>query len=191
MVGSASSSRRGRWARAAVGMTVLGATLGVLLDGIHTHLGATAYAHPVFWHMAWWVPPLFASAFAVGLLRPLLERALGKVAEPPSRGDVLLALSMFVCAYWLTVVPLPWPAIAAALLAMFAFTWWRYDRSPVVLGIAVAAAFGGPTVEALLVSQGLFVHHHALAFGVPGWLPFLYLNAAPALCGLAKRLVDA
>jgi hypothetical protein len=171
-------------------MALLGATLGVLLDGIHTHFGATAYTHPVFWLMAWWVPLLFAGAFAVGLLRPLLERALGKTPPPPL-GDVLLALSIFVCAYWLTVVPLPWPLVSAILVAMFAVSFTLSDRSPVVLGIAVAAAFGGPAVEALLVSHGLFVHHHALAFGVPGWLPFLYLNAAVPLCGLAKRLVDA
>ncbi|HKA91445.1 MAG TPA: hypothetical protein VKE22_27470 [Haliangiales bacterium] len=187
-MGSASSSSR--WLRGFVVLALLGATLGVLLDGIHSHFGATSYAHPVFFRAAWWVPPLFAGAFASGLLRPLLERALGKVAAPPAAGDVLLALGIFVAAYWLTVAPLAWPIVAAALLSMFAFSWWRYDRSPVVLGMAVAVAFIGPAIESLLVSRGLFVHHQAIAFGVPGWLPFLYLNSAVPLCGLAKRLVD-
>ena len=34
----------------------LGATLGVALDAIHAHLGATVYTNPVWWRLAWWTP---------------------------------------------------------------------------------------------------------------------------------------
>lgn len=180
-----------RWIRAAVILFALGATFGVLLDGIHTHFGATSYTRPVFWRMAWWVPPLFGGAFTIGLLRPLLERLLGARAPTPPRRVVLAGLAAFTGAYFLTVAPLPWPAIAALLTAIYAVAWWSFDRTAIGLGIAVAAAFGGPTVEHLLVDRGLFVHHQVLAFGVPGWLPFLYLVAGVALTVLAKHLVEA
>jgi hypothetical protein len=180
-----------RWLRAALVLFGLGATLGVALDGIHTHLGATSYTRPVFWLMAWWVPPLFGGAFTIGLARPLLERLLGVRSPTPPRGVVLAGLAGFTGAYFLTVAPLPWPAIAALLLAVFAALWWSLDRTAVGLGISVAAAFGGPAVEHMLVEQGLFVHHQVLAFGVPGWLPFLYMVAGVALTVLAKHLVEA
>jgi hypothetical protein len=174
--------------RAALVLFLLGATVGVALDGIHTHFGATSYTHPVFWKAAWWVPPLFGGAFAIGILRPLLERLLNRRTPTPPPRVVLAAFACFVGAYFLTVAPLPWPAIAALLLGIFAVAWWTFDRTAIGLGICVAAAFGGPAVEAMLVSRGLFVHHQVLAFGVPGWLPFLYMVAGVALTILARAL---
>ncbi len=174
-----------RWGRAAAVLAALGATAGTLLDGIHTHFGATAYTHPVFWRAAWWVPLLFAGAYSIGLLGPLLERR----RAPPSWPSVLAAWGCFVVGYWTTVLPLTWPAIAALLVVLFALAWTVTGRSRVQLGIAVAAALGGPAVESLLVSRGVFVHLETLAFGVPGWLPFLYLVASVPMCTLARRLV--
>lgn len=181
---------RGRWARGAVVLALLGATLGAALDGLHTHFGKTAYTHPVVWLMAWWVPLLFAAAFALGLARPLLERILGAEGPMPTRAGVAAAFGAFVAAYVVSVLPLPWPAIAGMILVLFAVSWWLCDRSPAGLAVALAASLGGPAVESFLVGRGLFVHHQVLAFGVPGWLPCLYLVAAVALTTLAKRLVD-
>jgi hypothetical protein len=179
-----------RFRRAALLLAALGATLGTALDGIHTHLGATAYTHPVFWRAAWWVPPLFGGAFAIGMACPLAERFLRRASRAPASGAIALAFVAFIGAYFLSVAPLPWPATAALLLGIFVVAWARLDRSPVSLGIAVLAAFGGPAVEALLVTQGLFHYHRFTAFGVPGWLPFLYMVAAVPLTLLARRLVD-
>jgi hypothetical protein len=181
---------RGRWGRGLAGMFLLGATLGTLLDGIHTHLGATAYTHPWVFRMAWWTPLLFGAAFTLGLLRPLLERLLNKPSPSPSTRTALLAMTAFVVAYWLTVVPLGWAVVSGLLLAMFAASWWWLDRTTLDLGVAAAAAIGGPLVEHLLVQAGTFVHLHPLALDVPGWLPFLYMCASVGLCALGKRLVD-
>ena len=171
-------------------MGALGATLGAALDGIHTHFGATSYPNPIVWRMAWWVPLLFGGAFMIGLLRPLVDHWRRSRSASPSASRVSAAFAAFVVAYFITVVPLPWPAIAGVLLAIFATSWWLFDRTATGFVIALVAAFGGPTVESVLVSRGLFVHHQVLALGVPGWLPFLYLVAAVALTLLAKRLVD-
>ena len=181
---------RGRWARGAVVLALLGATLGAALDGLHTHFGKTAYAHPVVWLMAWWVPLLFAGAFTLGLARPLLERVLGAAGPMPSRAGVAAAFGAFVLAYVVTVLPLSWPVVAAIVLVLFAVSWWLFDRSPAGLAVALVASVGGPAVESFLVGRGLFVHFQGLAFGVPGWLPCLYLVAGVALTTLAERLVD-
>src|SRR5262249_960300 len=137
---------RGRWARGAAALALLGATLGAALDGLHTHFGKTAYTHPVVWRMAWWVPLLFAGAFSLGLARPLLERLLGAAGPMPSRGGVAAAFGAFVVAYVVSVLPLPWPVVAGMILVLFALSWWLFDRSPAGLAVALAASFGGPAV---------------------------------------------
>lgn len=140
--------------------------------------------------MAWWVPLLFAGAFSLGLARPLLERVLGAAGPMPTRAGVTAALGAFVAAYVVSVLPLPWPAVAGLIFVLFALSWWLFDRSPAGLAVALAASFGGPAVESFLVGRGVFVHFQVLAFGVPGWLPCLYLVAGVALTALGKRLVD-
>ena len=181
---------RPRWARAAVALVALGATLGTALDGIHTHFAATRYTHPIFWLAAWWVPLVFGPAFALGLARPLLGR-LGADAPPPSWGQVLLSWVLFVAAYFASVIPLPWPLVSILLVALFAASWWLCDRTARTLLVAAAGAIGGPLVESALVAARTFVHVHPVYLGVSGWLPFLYLCAGVALCTLARRLVDA
>jgi hypothetical protein len=99
-------------------------------------------------------------------------------------------MALFVCAYWLSAVPAQGPVVAALVGTTFVAAWVLCDRSLLGLGIAVAAALGGPAVEALLISRGLFVHLQPFVLGVPVWLPLLYMTASVALCGLARRLVD-
>jgi hypothetical protein len=176
--------------RAGLILAALGATLGTLLDGIHSHFGATAYTHPVAWRAAWWVPLLFAGAYTIGLVRPLLERRFHVRSPLPTWPAVTLAFGLFIGAYWLSVLPASGPVVAAVLAGVFLLAWSLCDRSHLGLAIALAAAAGGPAVEALLVSRGVFVHLHTFAFGVPAWLPFLYMTASVALCALARRLVD-
>lgn len=186
---------RARWARAFAVLTLLGATLGAALDGIHTHFGATTYTRPVVWRMAWWVPLLFAGAFTIGLLRPFLDRRLDgrlKTRTPAPRFAVVaLAMGLFVVAYFLSVLPLSWPLVSVILTAVFVVGYWICDRSVVGLGIALGAAVGGPLFEGFLVDRGVFAHVEPAFFGVSGWLPFLYLTAAVGLTTLARWLVEA
>ena len=149
------------------------------------------YTTPVVWRMAWWVPIVFAAAFCLGLLRPLLERATGQRPSPaPTLDKALLAFALFVVAYWTSVAPLDWRVVSALLAGIFAVSWWLCDRSRLGLLIAAIGAVGGPLVESALVSLGTFVHVHPVVLGVSGWLPFLYLSAAIALTSTGKLLVD-
>lgn len=178
-------TRRERLLRAGLALMGVGATLGVLLDAIHSHFGATSYTNPLVAKTAFWVVPLFAGAYLMGLLRPLFHRG-----PRPSGRTVALAMGLFIAAYWLTVAPLPWAARSAILLGIFAVGFALCDRTRVGLGIAVTAALVGPAVEAALVRAGAFVHHEALWLGVPGWLPFLYMTAAVGLGSLGSWLCE-
>jgi hypothetical protein len=183
---------RRRYLRAALGLFLLGATLGSALDAIHTHFGGTAYTRPILWKMAWWTPLLFGSAFVIGLLRPLWERAHRAPrarAAPPTWTAAAMAMGLFVAAYFASVLPLAWPVVSALLLLLFLVGYWLFDRSAVGLLIAVASAVGGPLVEHVLVRCGTFVHLSPVYLGLSGWLPFLYLCAAVGLTTLARRLV--
>lgn len=176
-----------RWARGAIVLAALGATLGTLLDHIHTRSGVTAYTRPVFAATAWWVPVLFAGAFTGGLLRPLFDRR----GPAPDRRTVVLSMTLFAVAYGCSVLPFSWPVVSALLVAVFAVAFYTCDRTPIGLAIAAGSAIGGPLFEMVLVDGGTFLHTQPAYLGVSGWLPFLYLTAAVALQTTAKHLVDA
>lgn len=175
--------------RALLPLFLLGATLGSALDAIHTHFGATEYPHPIFARMAWWTPLLFGSAFAIGALRPSLDGLLRLTPAPTPRPLQLgVTWAAFISAYFSSVLPLAWPQVSALLSLYFVIAWLACGRDRASLVIALAAAVGGPTVEAILVWQGAFMHLQDTWLGLPGWLPFLYLNAAIALTTLARWL---
>ncbi len=176
--------RRLRLARTTLILAGLGATLGSALDGIHSHFGAVSYTNPFVAQAAWWVPLLFAGAYAGGVARPLLARE----ELPLPAWKVALGMGLFITAYWLTVAPWSWLVRSAILGGIFMVGWWSCDRTPLGVFIAGVTAIVGPVVEIVLVHAGTFVHHEALVFGIPGWLPFLYLTAAVGLGGLARWL---
>lgn len=182
----------GRWGGAVVRLALLGATVGVALDAIHTHTGTTAYTTPWVLRMAWWVPPLFAGAgVAIGLGRPIATRLLGDAPVAPPAGRVALAMALFVVAYALSgVLPLANADVALVLVGVFALTWTLCDRSALGLGLAAAAAIGGTVVEATLVAAGAFRYATPDVGGVAVWLPALYVTAGVSVGLLGSRFVD-
>jgi len=163
----------------------VGATLGVLLDGLHSHFGATSYTNPVFAKAAWWAPLLFAGAYTAGAVRPWIDR---RPILPPWKP--VLAMGLFVVAYALTVAPLDVSSRVALLIATFATGFHFCDPSRACLIVALVGSFSGPFVESLLIRAGTFVHHEAHVAGVPVWLPVLYMNAGVGLGTFALWLVQ-
>ena len=80
------------------------------------------------------------------------------------------------------------PVRCSLLGAFFVASWVSCDRTRLGLLLAALAAVVGPCVEMALVHAGVFVHHEVLAFGIPAWLPLLYLTAVVGLGGLARWL---
>jgi hypothetical protein len=166
-------------------LACVGATLGVLLDAIHSHFGATTYTDPIFAKTAWWVPLLFASAYTAGIARPIIDR---EPIMPPWKPA--LGMGLFVVAYALTVAPLDLSSRVALLIAIFATGFRFCDPSRTALIVAMGGGFIGPVLESILVRAGTFVHHEAHIAGVPVWLPVLYMNAGIGLGTFASWLVQ-
>jgi hypothetical protein len=174
-----------RFQRPILMLAGVGATLGVLLDALHSHFGATAYTNPVFAKTAWWAPLLFAGAYTSGIVRPWLDRRPALPTWKPAVGMALFAL-----AYALTVAPLDVSSRVALLVATFVTGFHFCDPSRACLIVALVGGFTGPFVETLLIRAGTFVHHEAHIAGVPVWLPVLYMNAGVGLGTLALWLVQ-
>jgi hypothetical protein len=167
-------------ARAIAVLALLGATLGVALDGWHV------------WRfgIATWTIPLFASAgVAVGVLPVAIERRLGLRVPPASRARVLSALALFVLAYLVTGL-LRGAVCVAALSVLALAIYFVGDRPPPALALAHAAGAGagGALVEMTLVHFGAFFHTDDRLFGVAPWLPLLYVCASLGLTPLARAL---
>src|SRR5262249_58800717 len=134
-----------RWLTAILTLALFGATLGPASDAVHVHTGTTAYAHPVLFGQAWWVPPLFASAsVAIGLGRPLAARLLGRTGRAISPAIVAQGMALFVTGYVASGLVGEQPWLCSALLAaLFVVGWLRCDGSSVGLLLAALTAIGG------------------------------------------------
>jgi hypothetical protein len=163
----------------------IGATLGVLLDGLHSHFGATSYTDPLFAKTAWWAFPLFAAAYAAGISRPAIDE---KPVVP--QWKVGMAMGLFILAYIITVTPFDLSSRMALLVATFVTSSHFCDPSRAGIIVALCASIIGPFVEINVVRTGSFIHHEAHFLGVPYWLPLLYLNAGVGLGTLGLWLVQ-
>jgi hypothetical protein len=168
---------------------VFGAVVLTLLDSVHVHTHTLAYAHPVVFGSAWWVPLLMGSAAAFGGWGYVLGWArLGGPATLPSRKKVGLALASFVLMYaasgllpataWTKLIVL---TIAAVVIHR------ELDGKRASAELLVAGAVIGPIVEA--INPG-FRYLEPDFVGVPIWLPALYACATPAIGQLARRLTS-
>jgi len=189
---SSSAQEAPRWLSAAATLALAGATIGTGLDAIHVHTGTTAYAQPVLFGQAWWVPPLFATAaLAIGLGRPLVERVLGVHGSVPTASAAAGGMALFVLAYAASGLVRGGPALRSILLAaMFVLAWLMWDRTGLGLVLAVLTAIIGTFVEITLVRTGTFLYREPSLAGVTVWLPWLYGCAAVGVGNFGKRLVD-
>ncbi|HVO30478.1 MAG TPA: hypothetical protein VMV18_07070 [bacterium] len=183
---------RGHWGKATLLLAVLGATVGASLDALHVHTGTTAYTHPDFFGIAWWVFPEFgAAAVGIGLARPLWERLLERRTPSQPAWSIGLAMALFVLAYALSgTLPADWTTRSLVLVVIFGTVWAVCDRSMVGMFLAVSTALLGTSTEVALVRLDLFYYLHPNLSVVAGWLPWLYTTAAIAVGNLGKRLVD-
>lgn len=180
-----------KWRRIALLLTILGATVGPLLDGLHTWSGATWYPAPQWMKSVWWCPPLFAfAAFAIGMGRLATERfVLRTPLVAPGWRSVGITMFVFIASYVFSGFSNQREVfIAAALLFVAIVTWLLEDRSIGGILGALGAGFGGWLVEHTLGGLGYFFHRHTTLDGVALWIPPLYFTAALAIGALARQL---
>jgi hypothetical protein len=178
----------------------LGAVLGPLGDFCHVISGTDAYPnsslfiHPELIKMPFWVPPLFAGAtLAVGFSHPFLDHFLGRTRQRlGARGIVPAALGAlsFLALYAISGF-LPGTAgsandlfIGAGALAI----WAIFDRTWQGLLLGAGTALAGTAVEITLVHQGAFYYlpRAANLFGVPSWLPWIYVAASVSVGNIGR-----
>lgn len=171
---------------------LLGASLGPILDGFHTHSGTTGYLNPFFMLMAWWVPLLFGSAtIVVGTSHLLTDRLFKNRRQPVSLRSCVIALSSFSAVYFASAF---WQQ--SHLVKLLAFTaesivlWFFLDRHWTSVIEALATALVGCAIEIAISSTGHFWYVQPEFYGIPFWLCTLYFNASLAIGRIARYMVQ-
>lgn len=197
-----------RWDRRVVFFASLGVLMGTVFDAFHVWTGTAWYANTLvlpFFRVAWYVPLEFTAAgIVVGMARPELDEELQRERSGLSLRSVLLGLGCFAFAWGGSgaATPLCWDAagvarctshpnaVILALLAVFAAgTWLAFDRTLEGVLVALFTAGIGVGVEASLVKlTDTYRYTHPDFWGVPMWLPPLYLIACGAIGNLGRFL---
>jgi hypothetical protein len=172
----------------------LGAVMGTLLDALHVW-NVTARYDGVwrfpYLNVAWYVPFEFTVAgVIVGMLRPELDEEWHRKRDDLPRLKVAFGLGCFVVA-WAGSGLLSRVGAANALIALgFGATalgvWALTDRTWQGALAGVITAVLGVGVEASLVWQGTYFYTTPSLWGVPVWLPSLYLTACIAIGNLGR-----
>lgn len=169
----------------------LGAVLLSTFDGFHTHSGTTRYAKPWFAEMAWWTPLLFGTTLAgLGWAYDMAFRARRPDAPLPPARSLATALVGYAALYAASGY---WGASSPSklgLLVVSAGVFWRWlDGSALGVALGLATALIGTLAEISLITWGAFEYLRPDFFGVPIWLPGLYLAGAPVLGQIARRIL--
>jgi hypothetical protein len=176
--------------RALALLLLFGATVGSLLDAMHTFGGATQYTHPFVLQTAWWVPLLFASAYGFGgfIYAVGYDKLRGR-GPLRSWSELALGLVVFAALYAISAfAPLSNVCKMIALAAGAVGLWAWLDRTVVGVFLTCVAGLFGPVTEVLLSHAELFRHLRPDFLGIPVWLPALYLATGPSFGQFARRV---
>lgn len=181
-----------RWVTA----VAAGSLMCTLCDQVHVRTGVLAYRAPAVAGQAAWVPLVFILAAVAGLAQwsvlarfdPAVRRDLA--AGPKDRWgtrEALYAVVWMVLVYGSSGFVQGTPRAAFAVyVALFMLRAWSL-RAPGVVTHALAFAVGGTAFEAALSSTGAFWYTRPEMFGVPVWLPGLYLHGAFVARAVMRR----
>lgn len=166
---------------------LLGGAALTVCDGFHTHSGTTTYPTPVFLRMAWWTPLLFGmTAGFGGFLFALGCRALG-ARRKPTVARIVAASTLFCTLYFASgFLPVDSVSKTALLFAGALVCFTISDRTWQGALLAGVAAVAGCAVEITLSRLGAFSYVRPDVWGIPYWLPCLYLASGSAV-GQAAR----
>jgi len=173
-------------------MFALGFVIGPALDQIHVLTHTLSYPRQDFLRQSWWVFPQFGIA-AIAMTLPfwMLRPVFGdREVEPVAIAEVAWTLIRFVTMYLLSGLlhDHEWLLVAWFLIAFGLTVARRREGAPVHVH-ALTCAIGGTAWEATISGLGHF-HYDVPSslFGVPAWLPFLYLHAAYWLRPVARYI---
>jgi hypothetical protein len=164
-----------RW----LAIAVAGAVVCTVCDHLHVMTGVLSYPRPAFFGEAWWVPLLFAAASVVIVdgARVVRKALRGPLLPVPSGLRIAAGGVGFVTAYAFTAYGHDRPGLVLWVLIGF---WLA--RAPTVprwvLAYSIVVAIGGSSFEGFWSRLGFFRYHAPDLWGVPRWLPGIYLHVA-------------
>lgn len=185
-------SRVVRWVTA----VAAGSLMCTLCDQVHVRTHVLVYRAPALAGQAVWVPLVFVLAAVAGLalwsvlarLDPAVRRDLA--TGPKDRWgtrEALYAVAWMTLIYSSSGFVQGAPRAAfAAYVTLFMLRAWSL-RAPGVVTHALVFAAGGTAFEAALSSTGAFWYTQPEMFGVPVWLPGLYLHGAFVARAVMRR----
>ncbi len=167
----------------------LGAICGTCGDYAHVITQTDGYPHngpfpflPLpYVEMPVWVPLLFGAAV---MLMGITHKLFSMTYKPRLAGNnvaVAVAPLAFVSIYVLTGIIHAGVGLQDLWLAATAILfWWICDRTPTGAMLALLVAVCGTLFEIFLVGVHGFFYYPAFSglFGVPTWLPWLYVVAS-------------
>jgi hypothetical protein len=170
---------------------LVGAVAGASLDMIHVASDVLYYPKPFYpWGQAWWVPFLFGMAALVLVWGYGLVSSFVGARDPLPPPSALTESALgFILAYAATGLFHDKELLLALGLVI---TWsWHTKRHPGegAVPYALVTALGGTLFEAMLSSTGVFFYtpENQDIWGVPIWLPALYLHASLLTRSIALR----
>ena len=171
---------------------LLGATLGPVCDGFHTHSDTLSYPDPWIFKSATFVPFLFGSAVVLISWSHLhLDSLYGQNSPRVTVEQTLLGMGLFVAAYFSSGFLEVSEVTKFVVLGFWAYAGWRLlDGRIIGMVEALGTALFGTMVEVALVFFDVFSYHadHSQMFGVPIWLPWLYILASVGVGNLARHM---
>jgi hypothetical protein len=177
---------------------VLGGILGAIGDYTHVASQTDGYLHPLLplpTGQPFWVPFLFGSAtLGIALSHVRMDQVLGPKNRPvvswtSASAGALAFLALYAASGFFSLK-------TGADKDVFLWTccllfWWLADRTwqGVLLGLGTAAV--GTCIEIGLTRIGAFYYFPEVnnLWGVPSWLPALYVTASFAVGNLARTLL--
>lgn len=177
---------------------VLGGIFGAAGDYSHVASQTDGYLNPLFplpTGQPFWVPFLFGSAsLSIALSHLSADQLLGpKNRVRPSISFSILGVLIFLALYAASgFLPLTTGGLKDVLLWSCALLfWWAADRTWQGLFMSLGTAVVGTLVEIGLTQIGAFFYFPSVSnfFGVPSWLPALYITASVSVGNLARFIL--
>lgn len=170
----------------------IGAILGPVSDSFHVMSLTSGYPFPKYFGLAWWVPILFGGATVVLAISHVgADKLFKRPKKAISWKEVIGGLLCFMFIYYASGFLVLPDLYRIIVLGFFAFAvWYLFDKSFLGLILAIIVAFFGCLVEILIIGTGHFYYNIKDIYGIPYWLPFLYMTASVAVGNLGRKLYE-
>ncbi len=169
---------------------LLGALVGTVLDAFLVYNGVKVYSSPDILGVSWWSPFLIGLGFIIiGYADPFLLPLLGYIRPAFPLTVSLRGISWLFLVYVLIEVGLEAHLQTGQLLIVLVLYYLLAEKHWQQLLLAIVVAITGTLIEMILVSSHVFSYHTPDVFGVPFWLPLLYICASLSIGDIGRTLL--